>query len=131
MKDGRLNCCRSCSKLYHNTNNRRAHRVAYMAKYKASDKYKKYLQSEENRAAKKRWQDSNKHKVKAHDALNYAVKTNRIKVEPCEVCGATVKIQGHHSDYSKPLDVNWLCKKHHNELHYGPKLVAHTDQQVG
>ena len=35
---------------------------------------------------------------------------------PCEVCGAT-KAQAHHCNYSKPLDVRWLCPKHHAEWH--------------
>lgn len=26
-------------------------------------------------------------------------------------------VQCHHKDYSKPLDVIWLCLKHHRELH--------------
>ncbi len=35
---------------------------------------------------------------------------------PCEVCGNT-KVDGHHDDYSKPLEVRWLCKVHHLEAH--------------
>ncbi len=30
----------------------------------------------------------------------------------CSDCGET-KVEAHHEDYSKPLDVEWLCKKHH------------------
>lgn len=35
---------------------------------------------------------------------------------PCEVCGAE-KVDAHHDDYSKPLEVRWLCRRHHR-LHH-------------
>ena len=34
----------------------------------------------------------------------------------CEVCEEH-DAQGHHDDYSKPLEVRWLCRTHHMELH--------------
>lgn len=36
--------------------------------------------------------------------------------QPCQVCGEQ-KVQAHHDDYSKPLDVQWLCVTHHAALH--------------
>ena len=33
---------------------------------------------------------------------------------PCE---AEIDVQAHHDDYNKPLDVRWLCRKHHREHH--------------
>ena len=35
--------------------------------------------------------------------------------QPCEVCGD--KAQKHHDDYSKPLQVRWLCRWCHTQLH--------------
>jgi hypothetical protein len=36
--------------------------------------------------------------------------------EPCLVCGDT-KSHAHHEDYTKPLDVVWLCMTHHRFIH--------------
>jgi hypothetical protein len=45
-----------------------------------------------------------------------AVNRGDLVRKPCEVCGAE-KTHAHHDDYSKPLDVMWLCPKHHRERH--------------
>ena len=33
------------------------------------------------------------------------------------MCGTTTNIHAHHDDYSKPLDVRWLCNFHHGKHH--------------
>jgi hypothetical protein len=43
----------------------------------------------------------------------------RIPVFKCEVCGATEKLQRHHPDYSKPLEVQILCAHCHIVKHRG------------
>lgn len=45
--------------------------------------------------------------------------------QPCEKCGK-VKVDAHHDDYSKPLDVRWLCRKHHLEHHRTIELSEET-----
>ena len=54
-------------------------------------------------------------KYAARAAVQKAVREGRLKRQFCEVCGA--KAQSHHNDYSKPLEVKWLCSKHHREIH--------------
>jgi len=51
--------------------------------------------------------------------LNKEVKAGRIaRPEECSDCSATQnKIHGHHDDYSKPLDVRWLCPRCHKKWH--------------
>ena len=46
-----------------------------------------------------------------------ALRNGDVIPEPCEICGTTEDIHGHHPDYSKPLEVIWLCRKHHAALH--------------
>lgn len=54
-------------------------------------------------------------KTLARQKLYYHVKTGKIKRKPCIKCGS-LKVEGHHFDYSKPLDVLWLCQFHHQEI---------------
>ena len=55
-------------------------------------------------------------KIKAHKIVEKAIKSGELIPEPCEVCGKK-KAHAHHSDYSRPLDVEWLCHLHHKQAH--------------
>lgn len=37
----------------------------------------------------------------------------------CPLCGATGEIHAHHADYSRPLDVEWMCEPCHHAAHRG------------
>jgi hypothetical protein len=52
-------------------------------------------------------------KAAARDELQRAVRSGKIKRQPCEVCGSREGVEGHHDDYSRPLDVRWVCRRHH------------------
>lgn len=68
--------------------------------------------------AKNKWVASNPVKRAAHVILGNAVKSGAIKKPGfCECCGGTGRIHGHHCDYSKPLDVMWLCPACHKNWH--------------
>lgn len=48
-------------------------------------------------------------------AVNRAVAAGRLIKQPCR-CGE-IKVDGHHPDYSKPLEVVWLCRPCHMDEH--------------
>lgn len=57
-------------------------------------------------------------RVKARSIIAQSLRKGDIVRLPCVKCGDP-KAQAHHEDYSKPLDVIWLCRKHHREIHNG------------
>ena len=57
-------------------------------------------------------------KIKAKSAVNNAIALGKLQRSVfCEHCGLPTKTEGHHSDYNKLLDVEWLCRECHNDLH--------------
>lgn len=56
------------------------------------------------------------HVTKAHSAVQIAIRAGRLVREPCVFCGKP-GAEAHHEDYSKPLDVWWLCRLHHERRH--------------
>lgn len=59
------------------------------------------------------------HLIPHHEARSKArsaIRKGIIKESPCEICGE-IKVDAHHDDYDKPLEIRWLCRKHHSEHH--------------
>lgn len=72
-----------------------------------------------------------KHKLEnaARKYLWECIKKGRI-VRPsiCEECKRECKPQGHHPDYSKKLEVRWLCRACHLKMHgYQIRVVRPGD----
>lgn len=67
-------------------------------------------------------EEEKRKRIKARNDLNHAVRDGKIRREPCFVCGKG-ETEGHHYDYDKPLNVVWLCFKHHREAHKNPELL--------
>jgi hypothetical protein len=74
---------------------------------------------EEQREGAMRWRARNPDKRKAQNAANNAVRDGKLIRQSCERAGPDCKgrVHKHHDDYSKPLDVRWLCAHHHGEVH--------------
>lgn len=69
----------------------------------------------------------------ARKAVNAAVAIGLLtRPELCEKCGRPYHrtLQGHHEDYTKPLEVMWLCQSCHSAQHYGRKSVAEAMKEA-
>jgi hypothetical protein len=56
-------------------------------------------------------------KASARAYANVYKRRGILKQQPCR-CGSP-DTQMHHRDYSRPLDVEWLCRKCHQDEHNG------------
>ena len=78
--------------------------------------YKSHYDPEQRKKMNDRFKQNFPEKRKAVNLSSNAIRDKRLIKQPCEICGEE-KVQAHHEDYSKPLEVRWLCIKHHNERH--------------
>lgn len=120
MGDGHLNKCKKCAKkdvadrikikekdFNWVLSERKRHRQKSRKYREEGKKYKK--------SDSKKWLLENPEKKKAHMEVKNALRSGRMHRHPCCICGN--KAHAHHEDYSKPLEVIWLCPKHHGERH--------------
>ncbi len=110
-KDGLTARCKDCLSNYDRARASLPHRVEARKKYAQSNKGKI-----KGNAAKKAWQDRNLIKRSAHIIVGNAIRRGDLIKEPCEKCGEII-VDAHHDNHEYPLDMRWLCKKHHAKLH--------------
>lgn len=87
-------------------------RLVYQRQYR-----KEHLEDklEYNRRRRKEHPEAHR----AYMAVQYALSTGYlIKPLECENCHEECKLEGHHEDYNKPLEVNWLCEHCHKAIHH-------------
>lgn len=123
MADGHLSVCKTCVKA--RVNKRRADKIEDVREY---DRQRGLLPDRKAKVRANAWRypssSGTEKRLKypeqsaARDALNHAVRDGRvIKDDECERCGADWRLDAHHEDYSKPLEVVWLCKECHGARH--------------
>lgn len=125
MADGHLNFCKRCVRIRVG-----AHRERNLDRVRAYDRHrgldprrkaeaKRYQEENRERVLgyKRSWIERNSEKRTAHKTLYKAVRRGDVTRLPCQICGSSEVVHAHHDDYSKPLEVTWLCPKHHGEVH--------------
>ena len=135
-KDGLQSYCKDCDKITTLAQRATPEGLEYVRQWRQTESGKKstraYLESDAGRkthcinAAKHRAEHSDK--AKARSILSNAVIAGSV-IRPlnCSVCGieplpmrdGRSALQAHHHDYTKPLDVQWLCSPCHKDLHNG------------
>lgn len=114
MADGHLNKCKECTK-----------RDVLQHRNEHLDRIRKYDRQRANAPHRlkakidftKKYRQANPLIYQAHVKLNNAVRDGKIQKQPCEICG-NPRSEAHHPDYSKPLEVAWLCSVHHKAEHH-------------
>jgi ribosomal protein S27AE len=125
-KDGLEARCRECFAKYYEANKERIRTrqrkawkefsIANSEKLREKGKAM-YSQSKEQRAEyRKAYKKEFAPKVHAKSLVKSKITKGEIMKQPCEKCGE-VKVDAHHDDYAKPLDVRWLCRRHHMAWH--------------
>ena len=99
--------CKSCFREYYKKN--REKNLAWQKAIPLETRMK-YIQ---------KYDDKNPEKKKARVLVNKALYDGELsKPKHCTVCGKEEKLDGHHEDYNKPLEVDWLCRACHKHKHF-------------
>lgn len=81
-----------------------------------------------NRQVSAAWRERHPDAYRAQTAVGNALRDGRIARGLCSFCGTDQNVHGHHRDYSRPLDVTWLCAKCHHRIHaLFPETAGHKE----
>lgn len=128
MLDGHLNKCKECTKrdvAEHYLTNREKIDAYERERFKTTERKAKLLLYQRRSRAR------HPEKDRARAAVCKAIQRGILIRKPCEVCNTTIRVQAHHDDYSKPLDVRWLCFKHHREIGHNQTVTATHEFRTG
>jgi len=68
-------------------------------------------------AYKEKYNTRHPEATRAHKKVYDALQSGKLVKGLCANCGSSASVHAHHDDYSKPLEVTWLCSKCHRILH--------------
>lgn len=121
MLDGHLNKCKECVRSYqrHRQHQKAEHDPEWRdaERTRGRNKYHR-LYAPDDPLVLVRVDVPEELKQKARSAFAHAIRVGTItRPDVCETCGKQAKVHGHHTDYEKPFDVEWLCPKCHQHEH--------------
>jgi hypothetical protein len=113
MANGHVGKCKECNKNDVQKN--------YKEK---KPRYQKYYADREGTEKRKAWRIVHQRQYRMKNPVQYhcrgvtahAMRSGVLVRKPCRVCGDP-RSEAHHESYYEPLRVEWLCQRHHRELH--------------
>jgi hypothetical protein len=110
-KSGISSHCKPCKRRY-------SLRYRYANLEKVQAQHREYHRNNwaKNQENLKRTKAKHPEREMARVLLHRALRKGWLTKQPCEKCGDP-KGQAHHEDYSKPLEVHWMCHKCHGKEH--------------
>ncbi len=127
MADGHLNKCKDCVKKRVKgwaIDNPEKVRLATREKmnrpaYRARNAAWRAAHPEQRKAIQDRWYKKNTKKKYANTKVQRALQSGElVKPAACQDCGAATALEAHHHDYSRPLEVQWLCTTCHGKTRH-------------
>ena len=119
MADGRLGKCKCCTRADVSANyaNKRE-------QYSAYDRRRNATRSRRAKRVEYQAACSARHpeRYMARRAVSLALRAGKIDRKPCVFCGS-MRSQAHHEDYSRSLEVIWVCFKHHREVYHSQTVT--------
>lgn len=124
MADGYLTTCKGCvrGRVKRNYDAARPAKSAYERR-----RAQRSTRKVDKAAQARRYRERYPERVKARKAVSNALAAGTLTREPCVHCNTTHRVQAHHHDYSRPLDVVWACFKCHREREHGQVVIAADD----
>lgn len=91
----------------------------YEHRQEAAKKSSANYPEDKRRECIRRKREAEPQKYKARNAVNNALRDGRlVRSETCFFCQSSTRLQAHHPDYNRLLDVVWLCSSCHGKLHH-------------
>jgi len=115
-KDGYTGKCKECTKAAVKVRVQNFTPEQKIARRKTARNHMRRRRATGWKDPKHKQQKKDPHKILARGRVYEAIRSGKMNPEPCAVCGNECS-HAHHEDYTKPLDVTWLCSRHHHDRH--------------
>ena len=151
--DGLRSYCRQCQSAYHRSESgkkaSKKYRISEKGRASGARAKARYRKTDSGVAVEKRWKEENRGKIRLISRRCYAKNPEKYREQerlyreryperknaqmkawraypkkvPCVIC-LSDGVHRHHRDYSKPLEIVWLCASCHKLLHLELKCAS-------